>query len=138
MSNVIIYTSPRGGVAVCVPAGDIPIEQVQAKDIPAGITSYIVSNDELPLRDKDFFDAWELVNGVVTVNILKAKEIQKNYLRFEREPLLVEQDILFQRALEIGADTTAIVAEKQRLRDITLLADAAETLESLRAIKAAA
>jgi hypothetical protein len=50
--------------------------------------------------------------------------------------LLLEQDIAFQRALEANADTAAIVAEKQRLRDITALADAATTLDELKAIKA--
>jgi hypothetical protein len=48
--------------------------------------------------------------------------------------LLQAQDVAFQRALESDADTSAIVAEKQRLRDITNLADAATTLEQLKAI----
>jgi hypothetical protein len=73
---------------------------------------------------------------MITINIEKAKVITKERLREERKPLLQAQDIAFQRALEIGADTSEIVAEKQRLRDITLLADAAETLDELKAIKA--
>ena len=84
---------------------------------------------------KDFFDAWELANGVVTVSLTKATEITKKRLRSEREPLFAAQDIAFQRAQESGADTKAIVAEKQRLRDVTKLADAQTTLEGLRAIK---
>jgi len=43
--------------------------------------------------------------------------------------------VAFQRALETGADTTSIVAEKQRLRDITKLADAATTVNELKTIK---
>ena len=65
----------------------------------------------------------------------KAKSITKIRLRQEREPLLVVQDVAFQRALESNADTSAIVAEKQRLRDITKLADAATTLDELKALK---
>jgi hypothetical protein len=53
------------------------------------------------------------------------------------QSLLAAQDVLFQRALETGADTTAIVAEKARLRDITLLADTCTTTEELRALKVA-
>ena len=64
----------------------------------------------------------------------KAKAITKARLRQEREPLLAAQDVAFQRALESSADTAAIVAEKQRLRDITKLADAATTLDELKAI----
>jgi hypothetical protein len=73
---------------------------------------------------------------MITINFDKAKAITKDRLRAERSPLLQEQDVAFQRALESGADTAAIVAEKQRLRDITKLADAANTLEQLAVLKA--
>jgi hypothetical protein len=71
---------------------------------------------------------------MITINIDKAKEITKARLRSEREALLVAQDVAFQRALESGADTTAIVAEKQRLRDITATVDTVATLDELKAI----
>ena len=132
MTQAIIFTNDNGGVSVCIPTGELPIEAVQAKDTPAG--SIIVDTDSLPNQHNDFFDAWELADGVVTVNINKAKEITKERLRAEREPLLAAQDVAFQRALESGADNAAIVAEKQRLRDITKLADQATTLEDLRSI----
>jgi uncharacterized protein YdaT len=68
----------------------------------------------------------------IIIDINKAKEITKDRLRAEREPLLAAQDVAFQRALESSADTSAIVAEKQRLRDITKLVDAKNTLEELK------
>ena len=71
----------------------------------------------------------------IIVDINKAKDITKDRLRAERKPLLETQDMLFQRALETGADTSAIVAEKQRLRDITNLVDDADTVEELKALK---
>lgn len=71
---------------------------------------------------------------MITINLEKAKTITKDRLRTERTPLLQKQDVAFQRALEEGASTAAIVAEKQRLRDITKLADAAATLDDLKAI----
>ncbi len=71
----------------------------------------------------------------IIIDINKAKDITKDRLRQEREPLLLAQDIAFQRALEINADTTAIVAEKQRLRDITTLVDTANTVEELKALE---
>ena len=71
---------------------------------------------------------------MITINMNKAKAITKARLRAEREPLLAAQDVAFQRALESSADTTAIVVEKQRLRDITKLADAATTLDELKSI----
>jgi hypothetical protein len=71
----------------------------------------------------------------IIINIAKAKDITKDRLRQEREPLLLAQDVAFQRALEINADTSAIVAEKQRLRDITKLVDTANTVEELKALE---
>jgi hypothetical protein len=73
---------------------------------------------------------------MITINLDKAKVITKERLRAERTPLLQAQDVAFQRALESGADTSAIVAEKQRLRDITNLADQATTLDELKALGA--
>ena len=71
---------------------------------------------------------------MITIDINKAKEIKKESLRQERKPLLEAQDVAFQRALESGVDTTAIVAEKQRLRDITNLVDPCTTVEELKAV----
>lgn len=71
---------------------------------------------------------------MITINMDKAKEITKDRLRAERKPLLSAQDIAFQRALETNADTSAIVAEKQRLRDITSLADACTTTDELKTL----
>jgi hypothetical protein len=68
---------------------------------------------------------------MITVNITKAKEVTKERLRAEREPLFAAQDVLFQRAQETGADTTAIVAEKARLRNITNLVDTCTTTAEL-------
>jgi len=74
------------------------------------------------------------VSRMITINFDKAVAITKERLRTERIALLEAQDIAFQRALESGAETTAIVAEKQRLRDITQLADQATTLDELKEI----
>lgn len=71
---------------------------------------------------------------MITVNIGKAKDITKNRLRAERAPLLAAQDVAYMRAIESNQDTSAIVAEKQRLRDITQLADQATTLDELKAL----
>ena len=71
---------------------------------------------------------------MITINMDKAKDITKERLRIERKPLLEEQDVLFMQAQESGSDTSAIVAEKQRLRDITNLADSCTTTDELKAL----
>jgi hypothetical protein len=132
MSQAIIFTNDNGGVSVCIPTGEISIDQVKIKDTPRH--SIIVQTSELPTQHNDYFDAWELVDGKVEVSLTKATELTKKRLRLEREPLLAAQDVAFQRALETGADTSAIVAEKARLRDITNFS--ATTLDELRSLKA--
>jgi hypothetical protein len=67
------------------------------------------------------------------VSITKAKTITKDRLRAERKPLLEAQDVLFMKAQEAGTSTTAIVTEKQRLRDITNQVDSMTTTTQLRA-----
>jgi hypothetical protein len=129
--KAIIFTNSNGGVSVCIPTGELSIEEVQAKDTPTG--SLIVNTSDLP-TDNDFRDAWELVDGKVEVSLAKATELTKKRLRAEREPLMSAQDVAFQRALEEGADTTLIVAEKQRLRNLTKFS--ATTLDELKALKA--
>ena len=69
----------------------------------------------------------------ITIDFGKATEITKERLRQERKPLLEAQDVLYMRATELGSDTSAIVAEKQRLRDITNIT--ATTLDELKALK---
>ena len=71
---------------------------------------------------------------MITINIDKAKDITKERLRQERKPLLEEQDILFMKAQETGNDTSTIVAEKQRLRDITNSVDSCTTTDELKAL----
>jgi len=69
----------------------------------------------------------------ITVDITKAKVITKDRLRADRKPLLEEQDILFMKAQEAGTSTSAIVTEKQRLRDITNQVDSMTTTDELKA-----
>ena len=73
MTQAIIFTNDNGGVSVCIPTGELPIEAVQAKDTPKG--SLIVDTSALP-TDNDFFDAWELSGSTVTVNFTKAQAIK--------------------------------------------------------------
>ena len=70
---------------------------------------------------------------MIVINNEKAIEIAKEKIRAIREPKLKQLDIDFQRALETGSDTTLIVQENHRLRDLTDLAND-KTVEELLAI----
>jgi len=51
------------------------------------------------------------------IDMSKARDIHKNNIREARKDKLAALDADFQRALESSADTSAIVAKKQALRD---------------------
>ena len=124
----IIYPTATG-VAIIHPTGELSIEDCAKQSVPAGVPYRIVNDDEVP-SDRTFRNAWK---EDLTVDMPKAVVITQDRLRAERKPLLEAQDVLFQRALESGADTKTIVAEKQRLRDITKIT--ATTLDELKALK---
>lgn len=56
---------------------------------------------------------------MIKINQDKAIEVAKNKIRAIREPMFKKLDLDFQRALENGSDASAIIAEKQKLRDLT-------------------
>ena len=55
--------------------------------------------------------------SIIKTDMTKAKEIHKTNIRAAREPKLAALDVEFQKALETGSDTAAIVSKKQALRD---------------------
>lgn len=73
---------------------------------------------------------------MIQINLNKAIDIRKDQIRAERAPLLSALDLELMRATEIQ-DTervASIVTEKNRLRDITMLADQAGSVDDLLAI----
>ena len=71
---------------------------------------------------------------MINIDIPRAKEITKNRLRAERTPLLQALDIEMMKNLSDTVKLAEIEAEKQRLRDITLVVDMLETVEELKSV----
>jgi hypothetical protein len=59
MNQRIIYPTDDGGVAVIIPSPncELTIEQIAAKDVPAGKPYEIVDADDIP-SDRTFRNAW--------------------------------------------------------------------------------
>ena len=70
---------------------------------------------------------------MIKINQDKAIEVAKDKIRAIRESMFKKLDLDFQRALETGSDTSLIVQEKQRLRDLTDVANG-KTVEELLSI----
>jgi len=62
MSQRIIYPNDNGGVSILIPTPEYleehTIEELAAKDVPAGKPFKIVSIEDIP-SDRTFRDAWE-------------------------------------------------------------------------------
>jgi hypothetical protein len=54
----IIFQNSDGGVSVIHPTGELPIEDVCQKDVPAG-TPYLIVEDNVIPSDRSFRNAWE-------------------------------------------------------------------------------
>jgi hypothetical protein len=137
MSKRIMYTNTEGGISVIIPSpdSDLTIEQIAAKDVPPNTDYKIVDVSEIP-TDREFRSAWENSDEKIEINFDKAKKITKQRLRDERKPLLAAQDVEYLKALEVNGDTTEIIKEKKRLRDITKLVDGTTSLQELKELKA--
>ena len=67
--------------------------------------------------NRDFRGAWVLNGAVISEDMDSARDIFKDKVREARAPLLEAKDVELMKALETGADTTAIAAAKNALRD---------------------
>ena len=106
--------------------------------IKIGATSYNAADYTIP-AERTFREGWEANadTGIISVNMDAAKDIWRDKIRLAREPELAKLDTAFMKAQETGADTTAIVAQKQALRDAPAHADidAATTPDELKAVQ---
>lgn len=94
----------------------------------------------LPL-ERVFRDAWTANDetGVIDVDMVKARNIWRTKIRNARTPEFERLDAEFIRALETGADTSAIVVQKQALRDAPddPRIESAQTPEELKLVQPA-
>lgn len=132
----VLFQYPNGRLAFLVPSPKWKgtMEELAAKDLPVGVTEYsIVPDDAIP-TDRSFRNAWDYDHAGkrVRVNFERAKEITKERLRKEREPILKELDVKFMKALGAGEYPQPIVSEKARLCDITKLVDQCKSLQELK------
>mgnify|MGYP003129675870 CR=1 FL=1 len=132
----IIWNHDNGCVAVTSPVekSEATIEEIIAKAVPSGKSYQVVDVSVIP-TDRSFRDAWAISGSTIVTDMAKAKEIHRAYIRSAREQKLSSLDIEFQKALETSADTSAIVAKKNALRDAPAdsAIDAATDTDALKA-----
>ena len=133
------FSENKEGLTVITQIVVSPTLEVIESILGVGTVYKEITTDVIDAIDSEFLGAVEtdytkLNDNTITLNLDKAKNITKERLRIERKPLLEAQDIKFMQAQESGADIKAIVAEKQRLRDITNAVDSCTTTDELKAL----
>jgi len=71
---------------------------------------------------------------MITIDITKAKEVWKDKIRFNRAKALKKLDLDFMKAQEAETSTTAIVTDKNTLRDLPSQVDTATTTDEIKAV----
>jgi len=137
---IILYSRPDGGVSCEHPAyldrtrpsddtDEALRDRCRAKTMPRlvsrygnPIVAYEIDRAHLPESDDNqpFFNAWEWVDNACKVNMVKARDIHMDRIRIARNKKLLDLDIPFIRALEVGdiPEQMRLAQDKQTLRDI--------------------
>ena len=108
----IIYTNSDGTVAVVIPSGEVPIEDLPTK---LGLTDYENVEDEVIPSDRTFRNAWVKTGATVVEDLTKSKEVGHELRRAARSEEFKPHDELISKQIP-GADTDAAEATRATIR----------------------
>jgi len=108
----IIYTNSDGTVAVVIPTGEVPIEDLPAK---LGLTDYEIVEDDVIPTDRTFRHAWVKTGATVVEDLTKSKEVGHELRRAARSEEFKPHDELISKQIP-GADTDAAEAARATIR----------------------
>ena len=137
MSKRIIYTQENGLIALVSLAPEATI----ADCIPPNTPYLEIDESELPDTTTliDYFDALTINFSLsaIDIDLSKAREVTKDILRVQREPLFQKNDLQLRDAIISGNKTEIdlYVKERDRLRDITTIVDKISSFSELKALR---
>lgn len=132
----IIYQNESGGVSVIIPTGELSIEEVAAKDVPAGVSYEIVDASEIP-SDRTFRGAWVMGDCCVDCDLDKCKEIGHAKRREMRAKEFAPYDDIIAKQIP-GADAEAAENARLQIREkYAFLQELIDTALTPEAIKSA-
>jgi hypothetical protein len=132
----IIFQNESGGVSVIIPSGELSIEQVAKKDVPAGVPYEIVDVSEVP-SDRTFRDAWVMGDCCIDHDLDKCKAIGHDRRRAARAEEFKPYDEIIAKQIP-GVTAVEAEAARQAIRNkYVTIQDAIESAEDPDAIKAA-
>ena len=101
----LIFTGEDGIVAIVVPA------------MPDGVKCEAISTADIP-TDRAFRDAWIQEGASIKIDMARARKIHMEKIQISLDKKLDETQKTLLLDQELGNDTTALKAERQRLRAI--------------------
>ena len=110
----IIYQNNEGGISIIHPTGALSIEEVAAKDVPAGVAYEIVEEADIP-SDRFFRNAWVANGGAVDVDLNKAKDIGHDIRRTKRAEEFQPYDEVIAKQIP-GVDAVAAEEARKEIR----------------------
>ena len=120
--DVIVMSHPDDSsrVAIITPSGELPMDEIIQRQVDTTKPYKVMSSKDLPSQEDDYFEAWQLANDEIIVNVNKAKDIHRRMLRQQRTERFTSLDISFIRAIEQGdvSKQQEIAIIKQKLRDL--------------------
>jgi len=132
----IIFQNESGGVSVIIPTGELPIEEVAAKDVPEGVAYEIVEDDAIP-ADRFFRNAWVANGAAVEVDLDQAKSIGHDIRRTQRAEEFKPYDEVIMKQIPGNSAAEAEEARQQIRFKYALIQDVIEAAETPDEIKSA-
>ena len=132
----IIFQNESGGVSVIIPTGELPIEEVAAKDVPEGVPFEIVDAADIP-TDRTFRSAWVMGDCCIDVDLDQCRAIGHDRRRAARAEEFAPHDEVIAKQIP-GVSATEAEAARQVIRDkYAAIQDEIDAAEDPAAIKAA-
>jgi hypothetical protein len=130
----IIYQNNEGGISIIHPTGELSIEEVAAKDVPAGTPYEIVEDDAIP-SDRTFRNAWIMGDCCIDHDLDKCKDIGHDIRRQQRAEEFAPLDEVIAKQIP-GVDAAEAEAARQAIRDkyteVQANIDLAETPDEIK------
>tara|TARA_X000001382_G_C3028040_1_gene133826 strand:- start:19 stop:432 length:414 start_codon:yes stop_codon:yes gene_type:complete len=108
----IIYTNSDGTVAVVIPSGEVPIEDLPEK---LGLSDYEIVEDDVIPSDRTFRNAWVKTGATVVEDLTKSKEVGHELRRAARSEEFKPHDELISKQIP-GSDTDSAEAARAAIR----------------------
>jgi len=132
----IIFQNESGGVSVIIPTGELPIEEVAAKDVPEGVAYEIVEDDAIP-SDRFFRNAWIMGDCCIEHDLGQCRVIGHQMRRAQRNAEFAPFDEIIAKQIP-GLDASEAEASRQAIREkYALIQDAIDIAEDPDTIKLA-